>query len=67
LSTDARRQLEDLAETTPVPMDINSSAVDVLDVLDGTMTISISHAGGEFQDLVNDISQDPTVKKRWRD
>jgi hypothetical protein len=48
-------------------MDIDSSAVDALDVLDGTATISISHAGGEFQDLVNDISQDPTVKKRRRD
>jgi hypothetical protein len=67
LSMDARRQLEELADPVPIPMDIDSSTVDALDVLDGSATVDLSHAGRELKDLVDDISQDPNVRKRRRD
>ena len=67
LSIDVRSCLEDLSESVPILMDIDSSTIDALDVLDGSTTVNLSHVGGELKNLVDDISQDSNVKKRRRD
>ncbi|KAG1836694.1 hypothetical protein DFJ58DRAFT_846843 [Suillus subalutaceus] len=62
MSPEERRRLEALAQqqagSNTFDMDYDNDNTDFGNILDGTHTIEISHAGGEFEDLAREIYGD---------
>ncbi|KAG6809956.1 hypothetical protein H0H92_013921 [Tricholoma furcatifolium] len=63
-----RRQLAStITPAAPGPPPEESYALDFTDLLDGSLPLDISHAGGEMDDIVADVLHEEQVKPQRRD